>query len=398
MSILLECPSCRRKFRVKEDYAARRFKCPSCGRELPISDQRLQDHDVFISYSAEDKSTADAVRMTLEKKGIRCWIAPRDILPGADWGEAIIDAIERGRLMVLVLSADANKSPQVKREVERAVSKGVSIVPVRIDDGALSKSMEYFLSAQHWFDAFPPPLARHLPGISDVVEKLLSGQRNHPRVPGTIKSPVADGSGHSEAIGSANTGPLALIVAGASVLIGFFGGWHTHKHRRNLIVAGGSILIGLAMIVLIIVLWPQSKSNPQSISRPPESAAQPSANAILGTWKLKAESLRTLDPIVERAVRAGAEGGNLEEVRRKFREFRLKIEPMSHPNELRLVMLGRNESPVRATLSSSDDGKHFEGPAGPFIATVEMESAGTLKAKGVPYSLLQDEFAYERAE
>ena len=48
-------------------------------------------HDVFISYSTKDKPTADAACAALEAKGIRCWIAPRDILPGSDWGEAIID-------------------------------------------------------------------------------------------------------------------------------------------------------------------------------------------------------------------------------------------------------------------------------------------------------------------
>jgi TIR domain len=59
-------------------------------------------HDVFISYSAKDKTTADGVCATLEAKGIRCWIAPRDILPGMDWGEAIIEAINGSRVIVLV--------------------------------------------------------------------------------------------------------------------------------------------------------------------------------------------------------------------------------------------------------------------------------------------------------
>ena len=51
-------------------------------------------HDVFISYSSKDKLIADAACAILESKGIRCWIAPRDILPGADWGESIVDALE----------------------------------------------------------------------------------------------------------------------------------------------------------------------------------------------------------------------------------------------------------------------------------------------------------------
>jgi hypothetical protein len=40
-------------------------------------------HDVFISYSKNDKLTADAVGAKLEAAHIRCWIAPRDIFAGA---------------------------------------------------------------------------------------------------------------------------------------------------------------------------------------------------------------------------------------------------------------------------------------------------------------------------
>jgi hypothetical protein len=43
--------------------------------------------DVFISYSSKDKPTADAVCATLEANGIHCWIAPREVVPGSDWGE-----------------------------------------------------------------------------------------------------------------------------------------------------------------------------------------------------------------------------------------------------------------------------------------------------------------------
>ena len=49
--------------------------------------------DVFISYPHQDKTMADAACARLEAEGIRCWMAPRDITPGADWGESIVDAI-----------------------------------------------------------------------------------------------------------------------------------------------------------------------------------------------------------------------------------------------------------------------------------------------------------------
>lgn len=130
-------------------------------------------HDVFVSYSSDDKPTADAVCATLESKGIRCWIAPRDILPGADWGGAIVDAIHASRVMVLVYSAKANDSPQIKREVERAVNRGLTVIPFRIQDVPMSTTLEYFMSMPHWLDALTPPLQQHLDKLADTTRLLL---------------------------------------------------------------------------------------------------------------------------------------------------------------------------------------------------------------------------------
>ncbi len=67
-------------------------------------------HDVFVSYASRDKATADAVVATLERRGIRCWAAPRDVTPGDKWADAIVRAISRGRVMVMVFSSGANAS------------------------------------------------------------------------------------------------------------------------------------------------------------------------------------------------------------------------------------------------------------------------------------------------
>ncbi len=131
-------------------------------------------YDVFISHSAKDKTTADAVCAILESRRIRCWVAPRDLLPGTDWGEAIIHAISQSRVMVLILSSNANRSAHVKREVERAVNKNVIIVPLRVEDVQPSGSLEYFLSTQHWIDAITPPLEKHLQQMAESIKALLS--------------------------------------------------------------------------------------------------------------------------------------------------------------------------------------------------------------------------------
>jgi hypothetical protein len=133
-------------------------------------------HDVFISHSTEDKPAADAVCAILEKNGVRCWIAPRDIMPGADWGESIVNAIRTSRLLLLVFSTNANKSKQIKREVEIAADGGVTIVPLRIENVLPTESFKYFLGNIHWLDALTPPLEKHLQEVAAKVKAILSAE------------------------------------------------------------------------------------------------------------------------------------------------------------------------------------------------------------------------------
>ena len=135
-------------------------------------------HDVFISHSSTDKPIADAACAMLESRGIRCWIAPRDILPGTGWGEAIIDGINESKLMVLVFSSNANKSAQITNEVERAVHKGLPIIPFRVEDIRPSKSLEFFISTPHWLDALTQPLEQHLGRLAETIKLLLTKLHN----------------------------------------------------------------------------------------------------------------------------------------------------------------------------------------------------------------------------
>ena len=136
-------------------------------------------HDLFVSYSQPDREAAFALVQQLEARGIKVWIAPRDVSPAADWAAEIIDAISSARLMVLVFSASSNDSGQVRREVERAVHKQLPILPFRLEDVLPSKSLEYFLSTQHWMDAFPPPLEPHIARLCDYLDTALGGYAAH---------------------------------------------------------------------------------------------------------------------------------------------------------------------------------------------------------------------------
>jgi hypothetical protein len=165
-------------------------------------------HDVFISHSAKDKATADAVCAMLESEGIRCWIAPRDVLASREYGEAIIDAIEESRIMVLVFTANANASPQIRREIERAVNHGVAILPLRMEDVLPGKSLEYFIGNVHWLDALTPPFETHLKNLAGTIKILLA--RTEPGA-----SPTLPQEERPPASGGHRAGGATLETAGA---------------------------------------------------------------------------------------------------------------------------------------------------------------------------------------
>lgn len=130
-------------------------------------------HDVFISHSHEDHAVASAICSLLETRRIRCWMAPRDISPGSDFGAAIKGAISQSRVFVLIFSRASNISKHVLREVERAVHYELTIIPFRIEDTPYSDSLEYHLSTCHWLDAITPPIQSHIGVLARQVELLL---------------------------------------------------------------------------------------------------------------------------------------------------------------------------------------------------------------------------------
>jgi TIR domain len=191
-----------------------------CGGGSPVA------HDVFISYSSKDKVIADAVCARLEARSIRCWIAPRDVQPGLPYGEEIIDAIHNSRAMVLVLSANANASPHIPKEVERAVSRGVPVIPLRVEDVMPAKSLDYFISSVHWLDAITPPLEQHLDSLANTIQTLLPANQPHrpqplPPEPHPAPTPIVSArpASKSKWLLSGVAAALAILLLAAGYFI-----------------------------------------------------------------------------------------------------------------------------------------------------------------------------------
>lgn len=236
---------------------------------------------VFISYSSKDKDVGDAACAILEQRGFRCWIAPRDILPGMEWGEAIMNGLTPCQVFVLIFSSNANESPQVRREIERAVHHGLLIIPFRIEDVLPHRAMEYFMSVPHWLDAMTPPLEAHLDKLAEVVGRLLNdpdaaGEYSPPPPPPKLDKRTAAGALAAlvllplaaafmafdppwpKGIGYAS----ALLVAGAAGWQHFSGGrgdWLTTRWARAIFAGLVVVAIGyLALLSLYVEIIPES--------------------------------------------------------------------------------------------------------------------------------------------
>ena len=224
--------------------------------------------DVFISYSSKDKTVADAVCARLESAGVRCWIAPRDVLAGTSYGEAIIEAIQAAKIMVLVFSSSANASGHIPKEVERAVSKGLTILPFRIEDVPPGKSLDYFIGSVHWLDAMTPPMEKHLDSLVATVHKLLPAKLDQQAASSSQPSIGAPLTGASTAAAPARAVPYAATSS------------PTRGSSKKLWIGVGAMTV-LVLLVLGAVLLRSGGDSKTPVSNvvPPSKPATPAPSA-----------------------------------------------------------------------------------------------------------------------
>ena len=175
-------------------------------------------HEIFISYSHKDKTTADAICNHLESREMRCWYAPRDITPGVEWGNAILKGIEDAKIMVLVFTKDANLSQQVLREVNNAVNSGLSIIPFRLTEEEPAAGMKYYLSTVHWMDAMNEELESAISSLGDLCQAIIEKKPVPASAAEKHETAAVPGKKRGKGIWIA-AASLVLVLAAALVLI-----------------------------------------------------------------------------------------------------------------------------------------------------------------------------------
>ena len=175
-----------------------------------------RSHEVFISYSSKNKNVADAIVADLEQHGIRCWYAPRDVLPGEVWTSEINKAIRETTVFILIYTEDSNKSQQVTNEVTLAVSNGKTIIPFRLTKAGMNDTLGYYLSSLHWLDAVDPPLGRNIEILREKVTSILAIEKEAARA----EAAQAEGTAAGQAAGA----PAGELNGGSSSTGGSYGG------------------------------------------------------------------------------------------------------------------------------------------------------------------------------
>lgn len=152
--------------------------------------------DVFVCHASEDADVATRAVAALEERGVTCWIAPRDVAVGASYMRAIVEAIDGCRLFLFLHSSHSDASGHVARELERAVARGVGIVPVRLDATTMGQEAAYAVGSLQWFDATgglsPPRMAALAEQVSTTLGRgsAVPARRSR-RVTPTGRAPVA---------------------------------------------------------------------------------------------------------------------------------------------------------------------------------------------------------------
>jgi len=144
-------------------------------QDTPSPEGTSSARDVFVSYASQDAAIANAVVEALERNGITCWIAPRDVIAGEFYADAIVRAIDASRVLVLILSQHAAASPHILREVERASAKRHPVISLRIDRAPLPSGLEYFLNTSQWLDASNGETSRALTKLIEAVRRTQQG-------------------------------------------------------------------------------------------------------------------------------------------------------------------------------------------------------------------------------
>jgi hypothetical protein len=206
---------------------------------------------LFVSHHSSELEIAQHVERALNAKGVKCWIAPRDVEPGASFARAIPDAIGESSAVLLLFSAASVKSPHVERELILADQLGKAIIPLRIEKIVDPGGLRYHLAAAQWIDW----LEQRDAAIDRIAARARGFDQERPR---TASSHSGHGGAAAGAYASSAPAESAAPISPASPASGESGG------KWLWITLGGVT----AAILVVVLVWLATRQDERQDSPP----------------------------------------------------------------------------------------------------------------------------------
>ncbi len=134
-----------------------------------------QSADVFISYARDDKERVIDLVTRMRDAGVSIWIDLGSIDGAAMWGEAIVNALDSAKVLLLIVTEASVRSHNVAKEVVLTSERKGSILPVLLEPTTIPPSLKYPLAGIQQIEYYQGSPDENLKVILRSLERLGVG-------------------------------------------------------------------------------------------------------------------------------------------------------------------------------------------------------------------------------
>ena len=131
-----------------------------------------EPEDVFVSYSRQDNDKVLELTAKLRSAGVRMWMDVRNIDGAAMWGEEIVNALAKSKVLLLLVSKSAVASQNVVKEVLLASERKGHILPIDLEPTEIPSSLKYALAGIQHIEYFRGDPDAHMSAIIRALERV----------------------------------------------------------------------------------------------------------------------------------------------------------------------------------------------------------------------------------
>ena len=124
---------------------------------------------VFISHSFSDNGLAREFANSLHQRGVKVWLDSNDLQSGRSWREGIEKALRESNVIVLLVTPDTIKRPNLFFEVGAAIGMGKPLIPVLSEDMDSALLPTSLRERQHLLKSSPDATAEKFSAILDTL-------------------------------------------------------------------------------------------------------------------------------------------------------------------------------------------------------------------------------------